>query len=510
MDFENSIHGWMLASSLRTEKRTGVSVAHLLEASLGRVMRNDAKRAGRLDRSAYDESKIDHICDWLVASIARGEGWLQRRDANGNIPKLVKFGSFDQIVAEADKAMRKRRNEIANGIHHEAGVEKVHDCGDGYAIYRLKTPEALDREGFTMGHCVGDGAYDIGLRENFVAVYSLRDGFGKSHVTIEVNKALDTVEQIKGKGNTEPKPEYTRRLLGWLDPELTIQASEIPGGFAVDRRKGLVELMALKPGETFEGDLRFSFKDLPDTVVLPLPDGVVVEGNVRVDGGDHMERMARSLVIGNGGDTLSVLPDLVLPRGLKVSRKLEIRGCRVSLDELDASELRLDTCELVRLPETVVADCEFDAVYVKVPMPGSSFEKDVVIQRCRDFTLGPDTRVAGLLHVYNSVKPGSMTLTPAVSIEDGMRCEGEVRIVKSDLAFRGAFSCGGAMTIGRCDDIRMPSTLHVDGDLTVTNTFIDRWPVELEVGGKETYEAVDEVGLMDTFPRRSMSGGPRP
>ena len=412
----------------------------------------------------------------------------------------MKFGSVEQIVAEADKAMRRRMNEAASVDVSDNDVKKVRDCGDGYAIYRLKTPAALDREGFEMGHCVGQGAYDHQLGSNFVAIYSLRDGFGKSHVTIEVNAALDFVEQIRGKQNGHPKPEYMRRLVGWIEPHMEIAASEIPPGFAVDRIKGLVELAAMKPGDVFTGNFKFDF-DGKDECVLPLPDGVVVRGDIAVSGGDLISRMG-----GVGTRPVDYLPRLTLPAGLKVEGTVHARFCNIDFPEMDARRLHLEACAIAKLPAVVTAQCEFERSYRDMPDTGNVFTADVTVERCGYFGFGPDTSFLGEAWVYGTKKVSTQSLSPALSFGKGTTCEGAFRIKHSDVAFLGTLTCQGDLTIADCDDVRMPESLSVGGDLVVRETFIDRWPAELSVAGGQTYDKVDQLGRMDTVPESGDAG----
>ena len=87
-----------------------------------------------------------------------------------------------------------------------------------------KTPEEaylagqLAQEGNQMGHCVG--GYCEGVASGESRIFSLRDGKGKSHVTVEVEpekhilstatptKQASNILQIKGKQNRAPAPEY--------------------------------------------------------------------------------------------------------------------------------------------------------------------------------------------------------------------------------------------------------------------------------------------------------------
>lgn len=180
------INKWMEYEAKRTEERTGVDVLDLLMVSYLRVVVAETRRLGRFDASLYSGTDLFHIIDWLVSAKLRDEDWLHRVDSENRPRKLMKFGSVAQMVAEANKAMRKRRND-GKASEASEGAELVHDFGDGYGVFKLTTKEALDHEGWEMGHCVGQGAYDRGVVTGDTAIFSLRDKFAKSHATIELD-----------------------------------------------------------------------------------------------------------------------------------------------------------------------------------------------------------------------------------------------------------------------------------------------------------------------------------
>lgn len=113
----------------------------------------------------------------------------------------------------------------------------VHDFGNGFTIVSVP-PEDLGTEGDIMGHCVG--SYCDVVASGRVEIYSLRGPIRKKEArldnpelhanknfpcaTIEVtfnrsyrtNKAIGQVDQIKGRGNAVPRPEYRPMIKQWL------------------------------------------------------------------------------------------------------------------------------------------------------------------------------------------------------------------------------------------------------------------------------------------------------
>ena len=88
----------------------------------------------------------------------------------------------------------------------KAGTKTIMDLGDGFTAVRLLTPEALDKESDYMGHCVGKGGYDEGVKNETIQIYSIRDKNGEPHATFEV---IDKkIVQCKGKSNEPVVSKY--------------------------------------------------------------------------------------------------------------------------------------------------------------------------------------------------------------------------------------------------------------------------------------------------------------
>lgn len=96
------------------------------------------------------------------------------------------------------------------------------DLGDGTKIVKLLTKKAYEREGFLMRHCLG--GYAVGN----TTIYSLRDGSNSPHVTFEITKGEESVQQVKGKGNGLIHPRYIDATLKFLKHiGVTVRPSEM-------------------------------------------------------------------------------------------------------------------------------------------------------------------------------------------------------------------------------------------------------------------------------------------
>ncbi len=123
------------------------------------------------------------------------------------------YADFDKVVQAAkqwhekiaaDSKFRKYDAELYK--ESLEGTKPIMELGDGMRIVQLLTKKALDFESDYMGHCVGKGGYDSGIKDGSVKIYSLRDEYGEPHATFEVKKG--TIKQCKGKQDKAPEAKY--------------------------------------------------------------------------------------------------------------------------------------------------------------------------------------------------------------------------------------------------------------------------------------------------------------
>ncbi len=146
-----------------------------------------------------------HRLDCLDA----GERRLGER-VNGKPKVLLHFQSVDDACAKADKYFAALNKKFAKAARakEDTDIKTVLDFGDGMKIVELLTPEALKIEGPKMGHCVGGGAYDDGVKQGTKKIYSLRDRGNEPHATFEVDVADNSLLQCKGKENKPAAAKY--------------------------------------------------------------------------------------------------------------------------------------------------------------------------------------------------------------------------------------------------------------------------------------------------------------
>lgn len=142
-------------------------------------------------------SDLEHIVDYFVSGAA---------------PTRLKKMSFEDAKRKATEWSEANQKKGRGLIDTDADIETIYDFKDGRKIVRLKTKEALQREGFLMSHCVG--GYSL---SSDCHIYSYRDENNMPHATFEVRKNNEEIVQIKGKGNGPIHPKYIHPILAFLE-----------------------------------------------------------------------------------------------------------------------------------------------------------------------------------------------------------------------------------------------------------------------------------------------------
>ena len=127
------------------------------------------------------------------------------------------LAEFDMVLSAAELWHEKLANNSKKTRKDEAfyqkslkGTEFVMELPNNAFAYKLLTREALEFEGNNMGHCVGSGFYEYGVRNGVIEIYSIRDENGEPHVTFEIRNENGEfyTHQCKGKQNKAPVQKY--------------------------------------------------------------------------------------------------------------------------------------------------------------------------------------------------------------------------------------------------------------------------------------------------------------
>ncbi|MCZ7861071.1 PcfJ domain-containing protein [Agrobacterium salinitolerans] len=412
----------------------------LLMFSVGRVLNKAVARRENWSE-LVDERKIGHIVDWLRVAIATRADWLTNIDDQGRPKKLMKFGSIDAIVKEADKAMR-LDIERASRVSIASGEERlVVTLTNGMTVVEMLTETALDRESSIMQHCVGNGGYDAHLGGGERAFYSIRDANGKPHVTLEVNLHNRSVVQTRGKQNTTPADKYMSAVKEAV-VATRLQIEDV--NFVLDRNHEIVQKSALPEHLRVYGNLFLSgyYERGPLPLILSveldlslknrddiqeLPSVLSVGRSIYAAGCGVRDWRRVTMVVGHLdltdshaellSDTLAVGGDLLL-RGTRITKFPNDLGVGRDLDLTDTG--------VVTLPESLsvsgtltIGDAPVESIPVNAEVgtldirgsvlrdipAGVVIHNDLVVDEPilggKLRTIAPDVKLGGVVKVVN-------------------------------------------------------------------------------------------------------------
>ncbi|MFD0933852.1 hypothetical protein ACFQ12_01435 [Methylobacterium trifolii] len=145
---------------------------------------------------------VRELLDWLNALEEEDPRMLDK------LPKISWSGAVEHCRRWHERLAAMRADRKAGDVGTVERIE-VHSPAGWYWTH-LVTKRALDNEGAAMGHCVGSRSYDryawdtTDKHENCPAlgIWSLRDGEGRSHVTVEI--LPNGIMQAKGPKNATP------------------------------------------------------------------------------------------------------------------------------------------------------------------------------------------------------------------------------------------------------------------------------------------------------------------
>ena len=221
---------------------------------------------------------LEDFPDW-------SQQWIQKKHKNLHVDYLILIKDY-LIANENEELKRKlfkmplndilnksldwhdkllRRSELQKKINGNGNdIKEIMVFNDGYSWISITSKEGLDFEGNAMGHCVGQGGYD-NLQQNLII--SLRDNVNMPHVTIQVNRTDNRIQQIQGKGNKPINKKYHEKLIQLINQEKyifsnTMYASIIKNsGLILDKNNNLIKIQDLETGIFHLPDsILFNFK----------------------------------------------------------------------------------------------------------------------------------------------------------------------------------------------------------------------------------------------------------
>ena len=267
---------------------------------------------------------VQRVEQWLIEAIARKEAWLNERDEQGRVQRLLHIGTLPHVIDKMQKDMRRWAQvsswrRLCPGCD-EPHVEIVLRLDGGFVWVKLKTPEALRWEGRKMQHCVGNRDHVEAMQLGNAQYYSLRDLGGQPHVTLQLCDGR--VQRYSGHGNgpaTEFLPAIAalRCAMGWSCP--AIDRMQRP----TRRRHRLYRDACFDREMIIPGNLDLSARGY----FLRLPRVLKVEGTL--DLSHNLRFTALPQILEVGGDLrLAGCANLsLMPRWLGVGGDLDMTGC---------------------------------------------------------------------------------------------------------------------------------------------------------------------------------------
>ncbi len=193
------------------------------------------------------------------------------------------YNSFKKVLQQAQKwheniATGSKFKKYDAELYKESleGTKPEMDLADGMYVVRLTTPEALDFESEYMGHCVGKGMYDKGVKDGSIKIYSLRDENGEPHATFEVHGNL--IEQCKGKQDKAPVAKYRPYVQEFVRTKKFDIGGDMQNIGLIKHNRKYYDLFNLPKGKkmVLNGDLDVSGMELTE---LPDFSSLIVKGN---------------------------------------------------------------------------------------------------------------------------------------------------------------------------------------------------------------------------------------
>jgi hypothetical protein len=448
------------------------TVAGLLAFSVGRLL----LREGLHWRHKAEAHRFDiiHVRDWLQSAVTGNATWLARVDEFGRPKKLMKFGTFREMTAEADKAMRIAIQKVGK-IEIDPTHERLHmELSHGYAMVEMLTPEALDRETSLMHHCIGNGGYDGDVTGDGHLLLSLRDPFGKPHATLRVDRAEAIVVEFQGKQNQPPADRYMVYIKEFL------RAAKLGLGRGGENRLGMIQ------------DVLGEWHDIHN-----LPDSLETRGSLLLANATPF-RMPSKLIV-NGDFAPPVWmdrhPDVLHVSGQYMSRKLP-----PFVGDFKAGRMTITDGEnhTGKLPHKLDVGTLLVAAEANRIFPDQFEVTGSLILMINDSRQVPsELKVGGELQLSDSkvrVWRGNIdcygldaSVRKPLSFEGKVRVRGDLLARNADLKFKHPLRVSGDADFS--DNCRgrviaeLPSRMFVGGDLILQNCEIGRMPSHLEVGG---------------------------
>lgn len=511
------------------------SVREVLGWGLECALRRSRDVAGELER--FPTTHMYHVVDWIVASLETDAKWLRKVDELGRQRKFLKVMSLGGLFEEAERGFAQMaKNRPKADLW--ADIKTVVELENGYRLVELTTA-ALDAESDTMQHCVGSGGYDRAIEIGSTRIYSLRDPYGKPHVTMELAVKKNMIVQIKGKQNLFPDDRYFKMILPWIEKSgFEVFGQELAGGYFLSDGK-VRHVSNLKKGERLFGEIVIRMDGHDD---LELPEDLEIHGAINIEFKESSDRSAdRRSILKFGRNTKVVSPETYHDAATSISRQssrrhgsVSVRGAIIEgIEHLECFKFRAERSSFQQLPDRLnfPFSVRLNESDVSDLLARAEFGRDLKITSGKDVvlpsgfrvdgdlsiegyasrvSLGSDVAVAGSL-VFNTYamplfgsalnESGDETIivtcgpklrvgkflqtgTSSIFIDDGFSIAGSFSARGSSLSFRTGTGKVGGLFWEYVDGVKgVPENLEVEGDIILKGEFSNPLGDRRKIGG---------------------------
>lgn len=277
-----------------TRKSSSRRTRRVISAALRRVYPNPGEPI--FDPSVAD--RMADVADWIVHAHRAGAGWVRDLDRDG-IPRIVSSASgLDELWATVKRDMKACGGEFSPPYAEGDEIEAF-AFADGWRAVRLTTREAVARECRALRACprtegvFRDGDLEAG-RQGFVCI---RDQDGNTVLMMGLNR-LAICDVVAFRGCPPERSLIRDYVMEYLEAHglSPMHVDSIPG--MVLAADGLIhDLHELPDGVVIEGDLRINDK-CPD--LRRLPDDMTVRGTFVIWGNQFLTEVPRNFHAADG------------------------------------------------------------------------------------------------------------------------------------------------------------------------------------------------------------------
>jgi hypothetical protein len=166
------------------------------------------------------EAELDQTLEHMTHYVAALENDSKSEDndvkvfANREIAGFPKAESLDLLAKKSQEYFKRGTKKVGRS---EEGLAQIHDHGDGFKWFIIKSSEALKREGKVLQNCIGSYYTPQSLERSGEAIVVMRKPNGESVVAARIANKENEVKEMKGKNNKAPVEKYMQYVIDFVN-----------------------------------------------------------------------------------------------------------------------------------------------------------------------------------------------------------------------------------------------------------------------------------------------------